>query len=179
MALRIDRLVTRCHVSRRHEALAQMVDRFARERLSAELGDHLGPSLARQPAIVRIRYLAVRLRIPAAELNEETLARAWTEAFTRALFTALACPSGVGPFEVFRAESVAAFVASAISDLLRGTTGGHWEYAEFAELFRLGTVEGALALLCEPQNETLSILLALEGMGALDILLLRLDDMAL
>src|SRR6516162_3124044 len=99
MALRIRKLVTACRVSPRYRQRAELVDRVARGRLAEELAGRLGPGLSRQPAIVRIRHLPVRVIVPGAELDENSLSKAWTEAFTRALFTALAYPSGVGPFE--------------------------------------------------------------------------------
>jgi hypothetical protein len=179
MGLRIGQFVTQYRVSRRHQREAQIVDRFVRERLPLDLAHHLGPSLSRQPAIVRIRYLPIKLTIAASDLKEEQLSLAWTQAFSRALFTALAYPTGAGPFEIFRADSLAQFLAKAIRDLVGGATAGHWEYAEFEEIFRMGSAQGSLTLLCEWPQETMSVLLALENLGALDGVLTQLDDLGL
>lgn len=155
------------------------MDRLAHGRFPKDLADHLGPSLSRQPAIVRIRFLPMRVVIPGPELNEGSLSKAWTQAFSKALFTALAYPTGAGPFEVFRSDSVAAFVASAIRDLLAGSAAGKFQYAEFEEIFRSGNDQAALTLLCRWPHLTTSILLELAGSNAVDRLLGRFDDLAL
>ena len=81
MALRIRQFETTCHVPARFESKAELVDRLARGRLTHDLSQHLGPSLSRQTAIVRIRRLRFRVIIPASELNEEGLSLAWKQAF--------------------------------------------------------------------------------------------------
>lgn len=179
MTLRIGQFVTTCHVPRRYRKEADVVDRLAHQRLAADLNAHLGPSLSRQPAIVRIRYLPVRVIIPGPELNEDSLSKAWTQAFSKALFTALAYPTGMGPVEVFRADSVAAFVAGAIRDLLQGTARGKWQYAEFEQIFRSGNSQAAFALLCRWPRLTVSILIELAQSNTLDALLAHFDDLAL
>jgi hypothetical protein len=179
MALRIGQLNTTCHVPPRREGDADVVDRLARGRFPRDLGEHLGPSLARQPAIVRIRRLSLRVIIPASEFNEDALSLQWRQAFGKALFTALAYPTGAGPFEVFRAESVASFVASAIQDLLNGTAVTQWQYAEFAEIFRLGNTQAALALICEWPRQSLAVVLELAQRAVLDRVLARFDDLAM
>lgn len=156
-----------------------MVDRVARGRFASDLAGHLGPSLFRQPAIVRIRRLSLRVVIPASELNEDSLSRTWTQSFSRALFTALAYPSDAGPIEIFRAESLAAFLAGAIRAALDGVALDQWQYAEFAEIFRLNSTPAALRLLCDWPWEALAILLELARSGTLDRLLPRFDDLAL
>ncbi len=179
MSLRIGQFATTCFVPRRREKDAELVDHLARGSLTKDLADHLGPSLSRQPAIVRIRRLPIRVVIPGPEFNEDSLSKAWTLAFSKALFTALAYPPGVGPFEVFRADSVAAFIAGAIHELLAGTAAGKWQYAEFEEIFRSGGEQAALALLCLWPHLTIPILLELAHSNGLDRLLARFDDLAL
>jgi hypothetical protein len=179
MSLRIRQLETACRIPRRHRHAAAVVDQFARGAFAAELGSHLGPSLSRQSGVVRIRHLPIHITIAPSDLNEASLSKAWTAAFGRALFAALSYPSGAGPYEVFRAESVPAFVAGAIRDLLEGTAAGKWQYSEFDEVFLSGASEASVALLTRWPELTLSILLELQHSGALDKLLPRLDDIAL
>lgn len=179
MALVIHKLATECHLPPHHRSSAELVDRLARGRLARDLGEHLGPSLARQPGIVRIRRLPLRVIIPASELNEDALSLAWRQAFSKALFTALAYPTGVGPFEVFRAESVASFIASAIQDLMDGTASTKWQYTEFEEVFRQGPTQAALALICKWPRQSIAILLELAQRGILDRLLARFDELAM
>ena len=155
------------------------MDQLARGRFGSDLAGHLGPSLMRQPAIVRIRQLPLRVIIPANELTEDTLSKAWALAFSKALFTALAYPTGAGPFEIYRAESVASFVASAIRELLEGTAATKWQYAEFEQIFRLGSTQAALALLCKWPWESVAILIELAQARVLERLLARFDELAL
>jgi hypothetical protein len=179
MALVIRKLETKCRIPRKVRNAAEVVDQFARGRFASDLAAHLGPSLSRQPAVVRIRRLPVRVVIPASELNEASLSKAWTAAFGRALFQALAYPSGLGPFEVFRAESAAKFIAGAIRDLLDGRTSASWQYEEFRDAFTLGMTEGAVRLLTHWPELCAEILVELDQAESLDKLLPRLDDLAL
>jgi hypothetical protein len=179
MSLLIRQLETACRIPRRHRSAGAVVDQFARGRFAADLAAHLGPSLSRQPGVVRIRNLPIRITVAPDDLHEASLSMAWVTAFGRALFAALAYPSGAGPFEIFRAESIPAFVATAIRDLLDGTASGKWQYAEFHELFLSGVSEASVTLLTRWPQLTLSILVELQHSGALDKLLPRLDDLAL
>lgn len=178
MGLRIRKLDTACQVPRRYRNQASVVDQFARGRLALDLAGHLGPSLSRLPAIVRIRHLPIRVIVPPSDLNEGSLSKAWTAAFSRALFTALAYPTGAGPVEVFRADSVERFLAEVIRDLLDGTAAGKWQYAEFQELFRSGVNAASISLLTNWPHVTFPILMELDQLGALDKLLPRLEDLA-
>jgi hypothetical protein len=179
MSLRIGQFNTTCHVSLQHRENAEVVDRLARGRFARDLGEHLGPSLSHQPAIIRIRRLPMRVIVPASELNEDALSLKWRQEFGKALFTALAYPAGAGPFEVFRADSVAGYVASAIHDLLDGTAPTKWQYSEFESFFRLGSTQAALALICEWPRQSLAVLLHLAGQNVLSRLLARFDDGAM
>ena len=179
MSLRIDQFNTTCHVPLQRRSDAEIVDRLARGRFATDLGEHLGPSLARQSAIIRIRRLPMRIIIPASELNEDALSLRWRQEFGKALFTALAYPAGAGPLEVFRADSIADFVALVICDLLDGTAPAKWQYAEFELFFRLGSTQAALALICEWPQQSLAVLLHLAEQGVLARLLSRFEDGAL
>jgi hypothetical protein len=178
MGLRIARFATTCHVPPSHGPKAGLVDHLARGRFAKDLGAHLGPSLARQSAIVRIRKLSLRVVIPGPEMNEESLSRAWTQAFGKALFTALQYPSGAAPIELFRADSLADYLAGAIRDLLQGAARSQWYYAEFAEIFERSDPQAALTLLCKWPRHTLPTLIELARTGALESLFARLDDLA-
>ena len=178
MSLRISELATTCHVPEQLRNAAGTVDQLARRRFARDLGEHLGPGLARQPAIVRIRRLPMRVIVPASELNEDALSLKWRQEFGRALFTALAYPPGEGPVEVFQAKSVADFVTSAIQDLLDGTAAGKWQYAEFTSFFRLGSTQAALALICEWPRQSMAVLIGLAEQNVLGRLVARFDDPA-
>ncbi|MBV9759642.1 MAG: hypothetical protein JO340_03670 [Acidobacteriaceae bacterium] len=179
MSLRIALFDTTCHVPECHRNKAVVVDRLARSRFPRDLAGHLGPSLGRQPSIVRIRRLSVRVILPASDFTEDALSLAWSQAFGKALFTALACPATAGPVEIFRADSVAAFIASAICDLLNGTAATQWQYAEFEDFFKRGATQAALGLLSEWPLQTLPVLLELAQHGVLARLLARFDEVAM
>jgi len=179
MSLRIAKFDTTCHVPPQCRKDAEVVDQLARGRFARDLGEHLGPSLARQPAIIRIRRLPMRVILPASELNEDTLSLKWRQEFGKALFTALAYPADAGPLEVFRADSIAGFVASAIRDLLDGTAQGKWQYAEFESFFCLGSTQAALALICAWPQQSLAVLMYLAEKRVLSRLLARFEDTAL
>jgi len=179
MTLRIDQFNTSCHVPPQLRQDAEVIDQLARGRFARDLGEHLGPSLARQPAIIRIRRLPMRVIVPACELNEDALSLRWRQEFGKALFTALAYPAGAGPLEVFRSDSIAGFVALVICDLLDGTAPNKWQYAEFELFFRLGSMRAALALICEWPQQSLAVLLHLAEKSVLSRLLARFEDGAL
>jgi hypothetical protein len=178
MSVLIDKLVTTCRVSRRHEAVGRLAAEVARRQLARAVTEFVGPALARQSRVVRIRRLSVKVVLGAEELSADAIAGAWARALARSLFEALAYPSGFHQVQIVRAESRAAFRAAFLCDLLSGTASGRWEYAEFADLLRPPITEAALALLHEHPANVIRTLTALDGSPALEQLLLRLDDLA-
>ena len=107
-----------------------LVDAVARETLPRELSERLGPSLDRQPAVVRVRLLNVTVRIDVAELKRGGLAGAWAKALARALHEALARPDGEGE-RLRRFESRASYVAAMIVHATRGPPEGRsWQFPE-------------------------------------------------
>ena len=175
----IDKLSTRCRLSRRHETVGRLADRVARQRLARELTELVGPAISSRDQIVRIRRLNVNLTLTAREFDEETLAAAWARALAKSLFEALAHGGSSGSFQLVRASSMAVFRATFLRDLLAGRAGGRWEYAEFDELLRLPVTEAALALLFSDPPNIVITLSALDGSPALERLVAQLDDLAL
>jgi hypothetical protein len=178
MSIVIDKLVTCCRVSRRHEAVGRLVAEVAQRQWARALTELVGPALARQPRVVRIRRLNVRLALGAGELNAEAIAQAWAQALLRSLLEALQYPSGFHQVQIIRAENRAAFRAAFLRDLLGGTASGRWDYAEFAELLRLPITEAVLALLLDSPADLVRVLTSLDGGSCLEPLLARLDDLA-
>lgn len=131
MTLTVRRLATECRVPRTLDRVAAMADRVARDRLPGELGARLGPSLDPIEGIVRVRRLPLRVALPAAGLDEATLVAAWAKTFVRRLFQALACPSGVGPFQIARYASRADELAALVRDALAGIAAQAWQYVSF------------------------------------------------
>jgi hypothetical protein len=177
MSVTIDKLVARCHVSRRRQAVARSADRVARQRLATALTQLVGPALSRQPAIVRIRRLSVKLVLTDGELEEDALAAAWARALARSLFEALAQPAGSGSVQIVRASGLVEFRAAFLRDLLAGQAGGRWEYAEFDDLLRQPVAEAALTLLLDAPASIRAILAALDRAGLLERLLVRFEDL--
>jgi hypothetical protein len=175
MSLTIERFVTRCEIPRRMSNRASLVDRVARERFVAECGRFLDawPS---QLGIIRIRRLAVKLRVDPSRFDETSLSQAWAEAFLQELKIVLAYPTGAGKIEMVRAESRAAWLATFMADLLAGIAPQRWQYEEFRELFRLAKAEAALTLLAREPAEAVPTLLALERSGTLTRVLDLFDE---
>src|SRR6267142_2713334 len=101
----------------------------------------------------------------------------WATAFVRALFQAIACPTGEGPFEVVHYESRARHHAAFLRALFEGSAH-RWEFAEFSksEIFKApGRVFDSFATGAELRE----LLIALDAERVLNPLLLRLDDLAL
>ena len=93
MTLRIGKLATRCLAPRGQGGAGELVDAVARETLPRELSERLGPSLDRQPAVVRLRRLerdGAHRASPSSKRGG--LAGAWANAVARALHEALARP---------------------------------------------------------------------------------------
>jgi hypothetical protein len=130
MTLHVGKLATRCLVPRGQEEVGALVEDVARQVLPRELSERLGPSLDRQPAVVRLRRLDVKLRISVADVKRGGLASAWASAFARALHEALARPEGEGE-KLRRFESRASYVAAMIAHASRGPPeGGSWRFPE-------------------------------------------------
>jgi hypothetical protein len=186
-------MATECRAPRSLARAASVVDGLARGRLAGDLGARLGPSLDRIGGVVRIRRLPLRVIIRGADLDEAKISERWVGAFVQALFQALACPSGEGPYEVARYASRAEELAALVRDALAGVAARAWQYASFRTS---GVVDdpGRVFALCESAAELRELLLALGRMAVtpsampvsssgnssvLDELLLRFDDIAL
>jgi hypothetical protein len=120
----------------------------------------------------------VRVRIPAEDLGEAALLRAWLDAFGRALFEALAHPAGVGPVEIVRAASRAQFLAMVLCDAAGGVAE-RWQYAEFREFLSGGASAGILRILHAEPGEITATLSELHAAGTLERVLARLNDLEL
>ncbi|HEX3151495.1 MAG TPA: hypothetical protein VHR66_25685 [Gemmataceae bacterium] len=179
MSVIIDKLATRCRVSRRRASVARIVDEAARQRLAIELTQFVGPALSRQPRVVRIRRLSVKLVLTAEEVGTDALVAAWVRALAKSLFEALAHTGESGADRVVRAGTIAEFHAAFLRDLLAGNAGGRWEYAELDDLLDLPATEAALSLLLERPLEIAATLAVLDDFAMLERLLIRFDDLAI
>ncbi len=178
MSLTISNFKTRCRVPRRSQLTREFVDRVVRQGLTSELKRQLSLLPDSQPTVIRIRRLPLQLKVAATNLTEENLARAWAVEFLRTLSMVLSS-ARADKREVVQAETRTQWLANFISDLISGAAPTQWEYEEFADLFRLGTAEAAVTVLCREPSEILSVLLSLDAQGRLEPLLLLLDDFAL
>ncbi len=177
--LRIARLVTTCHAPADRREVYSLVNSIARDQLAGELSARLGPSLARQTGVVRIRRLHVRIVLRGRSFDRRRLIDAWVQAICRQLFTALAAPPGSARFEVERAPSTAHQRAAFVRDLLSGAASGKWYYRDRESILRLPRAEGVMAALREEPGEIAATLEALAGLGTLEAALAILDDLAL
>src|SRR5271168_2579677 len=108
MTLHIGKLATRCRAPRGQEDVGALVNAAARQVLPRELDERLGPTLERQPAVVRIRRVDCSVRIDLAEVKRGGLPAAWARALARALHQALARPDQDGEM-LCRFETRAAY----------------------------------------------------------------------
>jgi hypothetical protein len=168
VTLTIDRLVTRGKLPRQLKVDTALVEQVAREQFAVECARQLSRPWPVQPKVARIRRLRVRVTIPAAQFTPDTLAAAWTAAFIRELFAALAHSNGV---EIVRFESRAEYLASAIRDLLTGVATQRWVYQEFERSLDLGTAGATFALFDRDSSEIVPTLLILDRWSLLDRLL--------
>jgi hypothetical protein len=76
MSLTIRKLSTHCRSPRNFESPAALVEDVAWGPLASELRATLGPSLDRLPAVIRLKTLHVRLKVPSRNLNTTKLASA-------------------------------------------------------------------------------------------------------
>ena len=176
MTLTIERLVTRGKIPRRLNFDTKLIERVAVERLAIECARQLRRSWPVQAEVVRIRQLRVRVTIQAAKLTADALTAAWTGAFMRELFSALAHPDGA---EIVRFKSKAEYLASAVRDLLAGVDSQRWVYDEFEVSPGAGIAGASFDLLQKKPSEIVSTLLILENWGVLDRLLAVWDGQAL
>jgi hypothetical protein len=174
--LTIDRLVVRGKVPRRSNVDRTLIDRITREEFAVECGRQLKRPWPVKTRVARIRELRIRVSIPAKQLRPDTFVKAWTAAFLRELFAALAHLHNV---EIVQFQSRAAYVATAIRDLLNGVDGQRWAYEEFDHLFDTSVVEAVLSLFKREQAQVVPILLILEDWGLLDHLLAVWDEAGL
>jgi hypothetical protein len=166
--LTINRLLVRGKIPRRSNVDRTLIDRIVRDEFAVECSRQLNRPWPVQARVARIRQLRVRVSIPASQLRPDTLVKAWTAAFLRELFAALAHLRSV---EIVQFQSRAEYVAAAIKDLLNGVSGQRWAYEEFERLFEVGTAEAVLTLLTREHAEIVPILFILEDWGLLDQLL--------
>jgi len=174
--LAISNFRTRCRVPRRSRLTQDVVERVIRRGFAAECVRRLN-SLPDSGAVIRIRRLPLELKIKSADLSEEELARLWAIEFFRALTNVVASPQNQNG-AVVTSESRAAWLARFISDLASGSAQSRWEYEEFADVLKLGTVDAVLTVLRREPAETVSVLQLLQRERKLDRLLSLFDDFA-
>ena len=179
MTLRIGKLATRCLASRGQGGVGELVDAVARETLPRELSERLGPSLDRQPAVVRLRRLDVKLHMSVAELKRGNFAGAWANAVARALHEALARPDGEGE-KVRRFESRASYVAAMIVHASRGPPEGRsWQFPELDAKAGRHPAIVVLDLLLESGSALGDVLEELRREGKLMAVLALLDEVGM
>ena len=178
MSLAIRKLTTSCLTPPQHAALRSRVDQIARDSLRHSLGDHLGPGLDRLPEVVRVRRLGLHLEIRASQLNDTALSQLWSQAFSKALFEALAYPDGMGPVQTRRYDTRASYLAAALGEFSsRGSFHG-WEYSDVAR--RYGSPAELFAAVASDEPGLIApLLVELWEVQALDAVLSELDEFTL
>ena len=178
MSLRIGTLKTHCRTLRGQEAAGALVDAVARESLPHEIAARLGPSLDREPAVVRLRGLDVRVRIDTATLRRGGLANVWAAAVARALHEALARPDDGGE-HLRRFDSRPAYLAAMIAAVLTGAPGAAWQFPELAGHAGRPPAIVTLDVLLQAGPLLGDVLTELRRLRMLDAALASLDEVSL
>ena len=176
MRLAISNFKTRCRVPPRSPLTQDVVDRVVRHGFAAECVRQLN-SLPDSGSVVRIRRLPLSLKLKSSDLSEAALVRLWADEFCRALTTVLLVP-GTDTGAVVTSESRAAWLARFISHLVAGSAQSRWEYEEFADVLKLGTVDAVLAVLQREPLEIVPVLELLQRQRQLDHMLALFGDLA-
>ncbi len=179
MSLTIHKLSTHCRAPRGAERHGALVDDIARGSLARELNAQLGPSLDRLPAVMRLKQLRVRLRIPARNLTASALTSAWARAFTLALHRALAYPPGDGAISSRRYESGAAYKAAMLHHIASKGDAPSWEFPELEAWRASSPSQTALNVLIQDPALIAEVVAQLDRHGWLEPLLAWWDELSL
>ena len=153
-----------------------VVERVVRHGFVSECVQKL-TSVPDSGSVVRIRRLPLELKIKSSDLNEEALVRLWATEFCRALTAVLLVPPNDNG-GVVMSESRAAWLARFISHLVSGSAQSRWEYEEFADVLKLGTVDAVVTVLQREPNEIVPVLQLLQRERRLDSVLALFGDLA-
>jgi hypothetical protein len=176
MTLTIRKLSTLCRSPKGFERAGALVDEVARGPLPSELSGHLGPSLDRLPAVVRLRNLQVQFNIASRRLNKVVLAEEWAKAFSRALHRALAYPENEGACALRRYASQAAYKAAMLHHLAINGLAASWQFPELEVWRSSSAAEAALGLLLDEPDFVIETIAQLASTGWLEPLLLMWDE---
>ena len=179
MTLTIHKLSTLCRSPKGFERAGAFVDDVAHGPLTSELSAHLGPSLDRLPAVVRLRNLRVRLSIPSRHLGPGLLAEAWARAFAIALHRALAYPESDGTYALRRYESEAAYKAAMLHYIVTQGLAPCWQFPELHEWHNCSAAQAALGLLLDPPELAIETLAQMASKSWLESLLAWWDEHSL
>jgi hypothetical protein len=179
MTLTIHNLSTRCRSPRGVERPGTLVEDVARTQLAPELTAQLGPSLDRLPAVIRLKQLNLKLKIPARDLSRMKLASAWARAFTVSLHQALAHPSGDGAISLRRYHTIAAYKAAMLHHIATKGLADCWEFPELNAWTGATPSQAALGLLLEDANLIAGCFIELNLRGQLDPVLSLWDELSL
>ena len=176
MTIAIHKFNATCRVPRRVSLSPDFIERSVRRGFPRECAHQMN-LLAPAPAVVRIKLLSLKIQIPSSKLNEEALATMWAKEFTRALSLALT-KGWVERDEVVNVQTRTEWLARFISDLVSGSAQSRWEYEEFADALKLGTVDAVLTALQREPKEIIPVLQLLQSQQRLDRLLRLFGDLA-
>ena len=154
----------------------EVIERVVRRGFTAECSGRLS-LLPDSGSVIRIQRLPLDLKIKSADLTEEALARLWALEFFRALTAVLALTQD-NHGQIVTSESRTAWLGRFISDLVSGSAQSRWEYEEFADLLKLGTVDAVLTVLQREPKEIIPVLQLLQSQRRLDRLLTLFGDFA-
>lgn len=179
MPLAIDTLAVRCRAAPERRDVASDMEHWTRRSFESSLAAHLGPSLDRLTGIHIIRRLEVRLRLTSRDWTQSRFLESACQAFSEALFRALALPASANPSERADYEDSIAWRAALIRWLVLRERNQAWHFDLPPELSQLETKSAALLILLEEPASIVELLRRLHAQGTLAHLAAQWDDLAL
>lgn len=147
--------------------MQRRLDDIAQRLLATAVSDAAGASVAEDEPIVFIEAMEFEADLDVDDADDRAVARSWAAALHREVTRRIS--RGDDGMIVF--DSRAAFIASYVQDLLRGSGSDNWYYAELRD--EAATVA---QLITSDADLGRDVLLELTRRGALDLLLVSLTD---
>jgi hypothetical protein len=152
-------------------AVQRRLDRVARDRLASYLERRFAALAAHDGAYYFIKRMDVACALDVGA-DDETLAAGWATALHESVLRTIG--RGGSAVKVFADR--AAYLAAFLEELLRGHAWQQWYFAEFEPLRALTTGQVCVRALTADGDAGRDALRLLAARGALDLLLVTLDD---
>jgi len=155
--------------------LQRRADKMIADLLASHCSLFLQQSLdVADPAVWRIRDLAVNLALEASFSDPLDVARTWGRRLAAEIYSVV--ERGEESDSILRFPSKAAFLAQFIFDLAAGRAWEKWYYEEFEDLRVLSGRQAICAIFLRGDSSPVELILNLVDAGRLETVLLALND---